>query len=920
MPPQGDRARPEETPASVTDSLATYRAKRSADTSPEPVGTVSVIPGRLFVVHKHDASHLHFDLRMEMDGVLKSWAVPKGPSCDMADKRLAVRVEDHPMEYGDFEGIIPKGNYGAGGIIVWDRGEWVPLEDWREGLEKGKLAFELRGYKLRGKWALVKSKRGEKEWLLIKERDAYVKSPGDQFDETSVLSGLTVEQVKAGERPGTKLLAEVAATGAVKSRVDPRSVKVMLAEPKDDAFTSDDWTFELKLDGYRLLAAKRGHDVLLLTRSGQDYTDVFPEVVRAVKALPHDSVILDGEVVVMDAQGKPSFARLQRRGRLKNTIEIGQAAVELPATFFAFDLIAFEDFDLRGVPLIERRRLLPEVVPKLGALRSLDIIPREGELMFREVTKLGLEGIIAKKAASTYTSGRSANWLKIKAARTGDFVIVGYTQPKGTRPFIGALQLAEFVEGRLCYVGRVGTGMDEAMLAELIGLISPDIRRDAPCHGMAVTPGAEPLPSESIPETQTTTWVQPHYVCEVQYADITPDGLLRHSSFLRLRNDKRPDECERLGWGQTPEGSDPVAQSEPAVVPSERSESAVIPSERSESRDLHVSGAASADPSTSLGMTEGADPSTSLGMTTTSASPHPRTINFSNLKKIYWPAEKYTKGDLIEYYRAAAKWMLPYLRNRPLVMTRFPDGIEGKQFYQKDAPEFAPEWVRTHPIWSDESQRNVKYFVCDDADSLLYIANLGCIPIHIWASSVGSLEQCDWCVIDLDPKEAPFSDVIRCAQVLHRLCEQIGLPHYVKTTGKTGLHIMVPLARRCTYEQSRTLGELLARVMLREVGDVATITRHVTKRGDKVYLDYLQNRHGQTIVAPFSVRPLPGATVSMPLLWDEVVDGLNPKDYTIRNALDRMERLGTDPVAPVLTEAPDLAAALGKLAALLSGG
>jgi bifunctional non-homologous end joining protein LigD len=250
-------------------------------------------------------------------------------------------------------------------------------------------------------------------------------------------------------------------------------------------------------------------------------------------------------------------------------------------------------------------------------------------------------------------------------------------------------------------------------------------------------------------------------------------------------------------------------------------------------------------------------------------------------------------------------------------MTRFPDGIEGKQFYQKDAPEFAPAWLRTQPIWSEESQRTVKYFVCDDEDALLYIANLGCIPIHVWASSVGSLEQCDWCVIDLDPKEAPFSDVIRCAQSLHRLCEQVGLPHHVKTTGKTGLHIMVPLARLCTYEQSRMLGELLARVMLREVGDIATITRHVTKRGDKVYLDYLQNRHGQTIVAPFSVRPLPGATVSMPLLWEEVIDGLNPKDFTIRNAIERMERLGTDPVAPVLREVPDLSGALARLAALL---
>jgi bifunctional non-homologous end joining protein LigD len=513
--------------------------------------------------------------------------------------------------------------------------------------------------------------------------------------------------------------------------------------------------------------------------------------------------------------------------------------------------------------------------------------------MFREVTKLGLEGIIAKKANSTYFAGRSSNWLKIKAARTGDFVIVGYTQPKGTRSFIGALQLAEFVEGRLCYVGRVGTGMDDAMLLELIGLISPDIRRDAPCHGMAVTPGAEPLPSEGIPETTTTTWVEPRYVCEVQYREITPDGLLRHSSFLRLRSDKRPDECERVWSAASSKKLGGDAESSTRAAPSlQTTEEPQTPHADRNDDAVRASRIAHAAPA--------------------------RLITFSNPKQVYWPAEKYTKGDLIDYYRAASKWILPYLRNRPLVMTRFPDGIGGKQFYQKDAPEFAPEWVRTHPIWSEESQRTVKYFVCDDEDSLLYIANLGCIPIHIWASSVGSLEQCDWCVIDLDPKEAPFSDVIRCAQTLHRLCEQIGLPHYVKTTGKSGLHIMVPLGRLCTYEQSRTLGELLARVMLRDVGDIATITRHVTKRGDKVYLDYLQNRHGQTIVAPFSVRPLPGATVSMPLRWEEVVDGLDPKDYTIRNAIERMEQLGADPVRPVLTETPDLAGALGRLAALLT--
>ena len=873
MPARGDAKSPGEGDEAAPDSLRTYRAKRSADSSPEPVGTVSAAPGRLFVVHKHAASHLHYDLRIEMDGVLKSWAVPRGPSYDMADKRLAVRVEDHPLEYGDFEGVIPKGNYGAGGIIVWDRGEWIALEDWREGLEKGKLLFELRGYKLHGKWTLVKIKKSDKDWLLIKERDAWVASPGDQFNEASVLSGLTVEQVKAGEKPGAKLRDALEASDARRSRVDPRSVKLMLAEPHEGAFTRDDWLFELKLDGYRLLAAKRGTEVILLTRNGNDYTDVFPEIARAVKALPHEACILDGEVVVLDSRGKPSFSLLQKRGRLKSEIEIGHAAVELAATYYAFDLLAYEDFDLRPLPLLVRRELLMEVVPQLGPICGLFHIERDGEKFLREVGSMGLEGIIAKKANSPYIAGRSDCWLKMKAERTGDFVIVGFTAPKGSRSHLGALQLAEVAEGRLVYTGRVGTGMDDAMLREIETMLAPIVRPTAPCFGMAPGRGEEPLTSGQIPETKTTTWVEPRHVCEVRYRELTPDGLLRHASFMRLRDDKPPEDCVRQEWPHRPEVG-------------------------SEEQVLRV--AQDDNQAAAVRRTPNAE----------------REVKFSNLKKIYWPAEQYTKGDLIDYYRAVSKWILPYLRNRPLVMTRFPDGIDGKQFYQKDAPEFSPEWIRTQPIWSEDTQRDVRYFVCDNEESLLYIANLGSIPLHIWASSVGSLEQCDWCVIDLDPKDAPFSDVIRCAQVLHALCEEIGLPNYVKTTGKTGLHILLPLARQFTYEQSRTLGELLARVVLTELSDIATITRHVSKRGDKVYIDYLQNRHGQTIVAPFSVRPLPGAPVSMPLEWHEVDGALDPKNFTIKTALDRMEQLGHDPNAAVLTESPDMARTVERLATL----
>jgi bifunctional non-homologous end joining protein LigD len=834
----------------------------------------------LFVVHKHAATRLHWDLRIEMDGVLRSWAVPKGPSYDMNDKRLAVRVEDHPLEYGDFEGIIPSGNYGAGGIIVWDRGEWVPLEDWREGLEKGKLLFELKGYKLQGKWTLVKIKKSEKEWLLIKERDSYVRQPGDVFPEQSVLSGLTVEEVKSGQTNASTVRRALEKEGVPRGRLDPNATPVMLAEQADEAFTRDGWLFELKLDGYRLLACKRGGEALLLTRNGNDYTEVFPEIARAVKALPLDSCIIDGEVVVLDESGKPKFQLLQQRGRISSPLDIKRASVELPAAFYVFDLLSFEDFDARPLPLSRRKELLAQLIPKIGAVRYLDHIMREGEAFLKQVAALGLEGVIAKKADAPYRGGRTDKWLKIKSEKTGDFVIVGFTEPNGTRRGFGAIQLADYVNGALVYAGRAGTGFNDSLLAEVRAMLDPLVRKDPPCFGPVIKPGDEPLRSDQIPETKTTTWTEPVHVVEVRFREWTHDGVLRHPAFLRLRPDKGAHDCERQGWGHE---SAPKAQ-------------------RAAPNDSEIAAAAP--------MAAPAEPP--------AAKARQKTVNISNPNKIFWAAEGYTKGDLIEYYRSVSKWILPYLRNRPVVMTRFPDGIDGKSFYQKDAPEFAPEWIRTIPIWSNDTQRDINYFVCDDEDSLVYIANLGAIPLHIWGSRVGSLEQPDWCVIDLDPKEAPFSDVIRCAQVLHRICESAGLPNYVKTTGKTGLHIMVPLGRQMTYAQCRTLGELLARLVIRELGDISTITRHVTKRGDKVYFDYLQNRHGQLIVAPFSVRPLPGATVSMPLVWSEVDRSLDPRNFTIKTALDRMDRMGSDPMLSVLTESPDLSTVLGKLAAQMT--
>jgi bifunctional non-homologous end joining protein LigD len=373
---------------------------------------------------------------------------------------------------------------------------------------------------------------------------------------------------------------------------------------------------------------------------------------------------------------------------------------------------------------------------------------------------MGLEGIIAKRADSKYTGGRTDAWLKIKTERTGDFVIVGFTEGKGSRAHFGSLQLADMVGGTLTYAGRAGTGFDGALLGEIKALLDPIVRKDAPCMGPSTEPGAEPRPSDTIPETTTTTCVEPRYVCEVRFAEWTPDGLLRHPTFLRMRGDKEPRDCDRQGWSV---GTAQLNAAPSSGVPSQSNElPAPPPSARVE-----------------------------------------KTVAFSNLKKVYWPADGYTKGDMLGYYQAVSKWMLPYLRGRPLVLTRFPDGIDGKSFYQKDAPEFVPSWVRTIPIWSEDTQREIRYFVCDDVETLLYVANMGSIPMHIWASRVGSLEQPDWCVIDLDPKEAPFSDVVRTAIAVHELCDAIGWQAHVKTTGKTGLHILMPLAGLCTYAQSR---------------------------------------------------------------------------------------------------------------------
>jgi bifunctional non-homologous end joining protein LigD len=831
------------------DPLGAYRAKRSLDRTPEP-GARPAAPtpkaGGLFIVHMHAATRLHWDLRLEMEGVLRSWAVPKGPSANRADKRLAVNVEDHPIEYGDFEGIIPEGNYGAGAVIVWDRGVWVPLEDPFEGFKRGKLLFELKGYKLRGKWTLVKLKKGVKEWLLIKEKDAYA-DPDTPYSDESVLSGMTVEELRAAKDRAAPLKKELEKLGAPRRPVRVADTELMLAETREQAFSKAGWLFELKLDGYRVRAAREDAEAKLISRKGHDMTAAFPEIARAVAALPYEGLILDGELVVADDAGRPSFSRLQARSKLSRLPEIKRAAVETPATFYVFDLLAFEGYDARPLPLVKRKAILAKLLPRAGALRYSDHFETKGEELYEHVVRLGLEGVMAKKADSAYRGGRSANWLKIRADRTDDFVVVGYSKPKGSRGGFGALHLGGYVDGKLTYLGRAGSGFDAKLLEEVGAKLEASVRPTTPCE------------AGPVPEGPDHVWVEPTMVVEVRYKEVTPDGLLRQPVFLRFRDDKEPKDCVIQRDGR-------------------REKDEAVPPE-----------------------------------STSPLSPLPREVVFSNLEKVFWPDEKYTKGDLIEYYRAISPWLLPYLKDRPVVLTRYPDGIAGKSFFQKDAPGFIPEWLRTERMWSEDTQRDIDYFVCDNLESLLYLANMGTIPLHVWGSRAASLEHPDWCIIDLDPKDAPFAHVVKVARAVKELCDEIDLPAFIKTSGSTGLHVMLPLARLVTYEQARQLGGLLARVIATELPDIATVTRQVGKRGGRVYLDYVQNGHGRLLVAPFSIRPLPGAPVSMPLKWSEVTPKLDIKKFTIKTAPTRMKKLAEDPLLPVLERTPDLVHALEQL-------
>ena len=799
-----------------------------------------------------------------MDGVLKSWAVPKGPSVHAEEKHLAVHVEDHPIVYADFEGVIAPGNYGAGSVIVWDRGWYrsAKPEDPLEQLRRGKLEVELFGYKLRGRWTLARMSGSEKDWLLLKKADGAAASDElvDRYPQ-SILSGLTVEEM--ADVPGrlASIRQHLDTLDAPRREVPAGSQPFMLATLDERAPSDTGWLFEIKFDGVRVLAARRGEQVALYGRSGQLITGRYPDLARALLALPVEHFVIDGEIVALDERGRPSFQRLQPRMALTDPREIEAAAARVPVEGVFFDCLALDGHDLRRLPLTRRKDCLRLLVPPLGPVHYVDHVLEHGPAFLEAANEQRLEGIVAKKAASSYAGGRSRDWIKVKCQRRQEFVIGGYTDPQGSRGHFGALHIGVYDGARLVYVSKVGTGFDRAGLKSLWEKLQPLAR---------ATP---PFDTGAIPKGKSHHWMEPRLVCEVRFSDWTNDGGIRHPTFIALRSDKRPEECRREAIQTPPE----------------------IPSH----------------PSPPL---RGRGPGEGVAAVVAS-----KEVKLTNLKKMFWPADGYTKGDLVSYYERVAPLLLPYLRDRPLVLTRYPDGITGKSFFQKDAPEFTPAWVRTERVYSKDAEREIDYFVVDDVESLRYVANSGTIPLHLWASRLGSLERPDWLVLDLDPKGAPFTDVVKVARALHRILDDLELPSYPKTSGATGLHILIPLGARYTYDEVRTFARLLAVLGVEAEPEISTIARPLRSRGGKVYIDFGQNGHGQTIVGPFSLRPLPGAPASCPLTWGEVTARLDPARFTMITVPKRFDKMA-DPLAPVLTGGIDMAATVARIEERLGGG
>lgn len=889
-------------------SLTKYREKRTAEKTPEPFGGKASGKELRFVVQKHDASHLHYDFRLEMGGVLKSWAVPKGPSMDPEVKRLAMMVEDHPYDYRNFEGVIPKGQYGGGTVIVWDEGTYEAVgidtddvikmdKNLRHQLYSGKLKIRLHGHKLKGEFALVKAYgRGENGWLLMKLEDEYASKQDIVKKDRSVISGKTIAQMeKSPDKVYGKNAGKKGTTGAKKKEAGKKAAAViseqletkpatkkkeqinfdkplknvptqgfyttiepMLATLVDKPFDDADWVYEVKWDGYRAVAFMNKGEVELKSRNDKSFNEKFYPIPAELKQMNLNAVI-DGEIVVLSKNGTANFAALQN----------WRSEADGDLVYYVFDILWYEGKDLKGLSLVERKAILKEVLPVSEQIMYSEHFDTSGVAFLEEAKKLGLEGIMAKRKDSLYHAhNRSHDWLKIKASKRQEVVIGGYTLNDGSSKLFSSLLVGVYNGKELVYTGKVGTGFNTAVQKHMMALFEPLTTNKSP---FTTEPDVnKPSRFRPDPPHASVTWLRPELVCEVSFAEITNDGVMRHPSFDGLREDKNAKKVVL-------EHEQPVQQ---------------LVEERS---NQFVKSRMDGKRKTLLNPTE----KTQVKII------NKQELKFTNLDKIYWPTEKIRKRDLINYYYQAAPFILPYLKGRPQSMNRFPNGIDGEGFYFKDVTDTAPDWAELCLYQSESDNRDRHYLVGKDEATLLYMANLGCIEMNPWNSTVKKPDNPTYCIIDLDPDKNSFDQVIEAAQVTKQILDDMGIPSYCKTSGSTGLHIYIPLGNKYSYEQSKEFARIVVTLVHAELPDYTSLERTVRDRKGKMYLDFLQNRPHATIASVYSVRPKPGATVSMPLHWDEVKKGLKISDFNIFNAIERMNSEG-DIFKPVLGKGIDL--------------
>ncbi|WP_291910989.1 DNA ligase D [Chitinophaga sp. CB10] len=925
-------------------SLAKYRQKRTFTSTPEPTGGENAGKALRFVVQKHDASHLHYDFRLEMEGVLKSWAVPKGPSMDPDVKRLAMMVEDHPYDYKDFEGIIPKGNYGAGTVIVWDEGEYLPAEEDKKSkkspekqllhqLYSGKLKFVLKGKKLKGEFALVKaSGRGENAWLLMKLNDQYATKADVTKKDKSVLTSKTIEQVAAApekewksnraakvtEKPVRKKAAAKAATGKAaapkpaapqtpadlpgKKAPMPKEVQPMLATLTKGPFDKPDWIYEIKWDGYRAVGYLNKSKVELLSRNQISFNAKFTTVVDALKEW-NTKAVVDGEIVALNDNGDPDFQALQ------NFLKHGRSA---HIVYYIFDLLWYEGRDMRQLPLLERKQLLESILPPDNpVLQYSNHITGEGTAFFEAAVKRGLEGIMAKAADSAYSTGRrSESWLKIKNNHQMEAIICGYTEGRNSRKYFGAVVLGKYAGKKLHYIGHTGGGFNEQLLKELYAKFQPLKTDKSPFS---------PVPKTNMP----VTWLKPELVCTVKYAEVTQEGILRQPIFLGLREDKKGASEKNEKVVATPVSKKPEKMATTTKAP-KKAAAKKAPAKKATPKKAAAAGkttakksstakAATASPRNKKSKAEGFLPADKNEV---EMKVDGHLLKFTNLDKIYWPVEKITKRDMINYYAAVADYIFPYLKDRPQSLNRFPEGINGFNFYQKNVEDKVADWISTFPYTSESDGETKLFMVCKDKATLLYMANLGCIELNPWHSTTRKPDNPDYCLIDLDPDKNPFSQVVETALEVKDVLDKIGADSFVKTSGSTGMHILIPLGAKYTFDQSRMLAELVVNIVHKRLPDTTSVVRTPAKRKGLIYLDFLQNRQIQTMACAYSLRPKPGATVSAPLSWSEVKKGLNMKDFNIYTMPERLAKKG-DLLKGLLGKGIDLNKVLDKLQKLL---